>query len=213
MGAASAAGFRPAVHAIGDRANALALDAFEEIGCHGSIEHAQLLSIKDSPRFSELGVVASVQPEHALDDRDVAEVYWSGRTGGAFALKALLDAGAELALGSDAPVAPLDPWVTMAAAVGRTRDDRAPWHPEQRISALQALAASTRSFVAVGQPADLVVTDECPEDAAAHVLRTMPVAATLLAGRFTHSSHLNWWGYTPQKSEVTRESPTWVGPT
>jgi predicted amidohydrolase YtcJ len=188
METAAAAGFRPAVHAIGDRANTLALDAFEQVGCRGSIEHAQLLTADDVPRFAELGVVASVQPEHALDDRDVADHYWSGRTGSAFVLRSLLDSGATLALGSDAPVAPLDPWVTMAAAVGRTRDGREPWHPEQRISAREALAASVRSSVAPGQRADLVVTEINPVDATAEVLRTMPVAATLLGGRFTHTT-------------------------
>jgi len=188
MATASAAGFRPAVHAIGDKANTLALDAFEAIGCHGTIEHAQLLHQSDITRFAKLGVVASVQPEHALDDRDVADLYWAGRTGGAFMLRSLLDSGATLAFGSDAPVAPLDPWVTMAAAVGRTRDGRAPWHPEQRISAAEALAASVRSRVAVGEPADLVVTESNPVDADAESLRSMRVAATLLGGRFTFNA-------------------------
>jgi len=134
MRKATQAGIRPAVHAIGDHANGLALDAFEELGCTGSIEHAQLLTAPDIARFAKLGVVASVQPEHAMDDRDLADHYWDGRTERAFMLASLLNAGAELSLGSDAPVAPLDPWVTMAAAVGRTRDGREPWHAEQAIS-------------------------------------------------------------------------------
>jgi predicted amidohydrolase YtcJ len=180
------AGFRPAVHAIGDHANTMALDAFEEIGCRGSIEHAQLLTWSDLPRFAALGVTASVQPEHALDDRDVADHFWAGRTDRAFMLRSLLDAGARLALGSDAPVAPLDPWVAMAAAVGRTREGREPWHPEQSITAAEALAASVRTSVSVGQVADLVVTDLDPRSATAAQLRTMPVSATLLAGNFTH---------------------------
>jgi predicted amidohydrolase YtcJ len=177
------AGLTPAVHAIGDHANSLALDAFAELGSGGSIEHAQLLAEKDVPRFAALGVTASVQPDHALDDRDVAEHHWAGRTGRAFALRSLLDAGAELALGSDAPVSPLDPWATAAAAVTRTRGGREPWHPEQRITTAEALAASTRSTVAVGQPADLVLTETDP--LAADDLRAVSVAATLLAGGFT----------------------------
>jgi predicted amidohydrolase YtcJ len=128
-------------------------------------------------------VTASVQPDHALDDRDVAEHHWAGRTDRAFALRSLLDAGATLALGSDAPVSPLDPWATAAAAVTRTRGGREPWHPEQRISAAEALAASTRSTVAVGQPADLVLTETDP--LTADDLRAVSVAATLLAGGFT----------------------------
>ncbi len=90
---ATLAGFTPAVHAIGDAANALALDAFEEVGCRGRIEHAQLLSSADVSRFAALGIVASVQPEHALDDRDVADVHWAGRTDRAFVLAELLSAG------------------------------------------------------------------------------------------------------------------------
>lgn len=180
------AGIEPTVHAIGDHANSLALDVFEEVGCGGRIEHAQLVSAADIHRFRQLGVTASVQPEHAMDDRDVADHYWAGRTDRAFVLRSLLEAGAALALGSDAPVAPLDPWVTAAAAVTRSRDGREPWHPEQSITPDQAIAASTRSTLAVGHVADLVVTDRDPADSEA--LRTMPVAATVLAGAFTHRS-------------------------
>jgi predicted amidohydrolase YtcJ len=161
----AAAGIVPTVHAIGDHANAIALDA-----------------------FAELGVVASVQPDHALDDRDVAEHHWAGRTGRAFALRGLLDSGATLALGSDAPVSPLDPWVTIAAAVSRSRGDREPWHPEQRISTAEALSASTRTTVAVGQPADLIATDIDPLTAPVEGLRHQVVAATLLGGEFTHDT-------------------------
>ncbi|MBC7442326.1 MAG: amidohydrolase family protein [Ramlibacter sp.] len=186
---ATEAGIRPAVHAIGDHANSLALDAFERLGCRGSIEHAQLLAPADIARFARLGVVASVQPEHALDDRDVADRYWAGHTDRAFVLASLLRAGATLALGSDAPVAPLDPWVSLAAAVGRTRDDREPWHVEQAISRQAALAASARGRhrVAAGEVADLAVCETDPFSASLDDLRRMPVAATLLAGRFTHN--------------------------
>lgn len=186
MRRAAANGLLPAVHAIGDHANSLALDAFEAVGCRGSIEHAQLLVTTDYARFGELGVIASVQPEHAMDDRDVAEKFWAGRNDRAFALRSLLAAGATLALGSDAPVAPLDPWITMAAAVGRTRDDREPWHAEQSISIGEALAASVRTRIVVGQPADIAVLAIDPFRATLDELRRMPVSATLLAGRFTH---------------------------
>lgn len=180
------AGIEPDVHAIGDHANTLALDAFETLGIGGRMEHAQLLCESDFGRFAKLGVVASVQPEHAMDDRDVADLHWAGRTDRAFVLRSLLEAGAELVLGSDAPVAPFDPWVTIAAAVGRTRDGREPWHPEQTITVEQALAASTRNRVAVGEVADLVVVERDPFTSTPDELRSMPVAATLLAGRFTH---------------------------
>jgi len=186
MRRASAAGIEPAVHAIGDRANTIALDAFEAVGCRGRIEHAQFLSDADLPRFAALGVAASLQPDHAMDDRDVAEHYWPGRTSRAFPLRSLLDHGATLLLGSDAPVSPLDPWRTLAAAVGRARDGREPWHPEQAIGPADAIAASTRSTIALGQPADLVVVERDPLTATPDELRDMAVFATLLGGRFTH---------------------------
>ena len=176
------------MHAIGDHANSLVLDAFETVGCGGRVEHAQLLAARDIPRFAELGVEVSVQPEHLLDDRDVTDRYWPGRTHLAYAFRSLLDAGARLRFGSDAPVAPLDPWVTMAAAVSRTRGGREPWHPEQRITVAEALEASTRTTVDVGQPADLVVTEADPYAVDPDALRTMPVAATMLGGRFTHNA-------------------------
>lgn len=184
------AGIEAALHAIGDRTNGLVLDAFAATGARGRVEHAQLLSPHDVARFAELGIVASVQPEHAVDDRDVADRFWAGRTGRAFAYRTLLDAGVELALGSDAPVAPLDPWITIAAAVHRTRDDRPGWHPEQRIPLDVALAASSGPDgpVRVGRRADLVVTEADPHTAEAQTLRAMPVAATMLGGRWTHRS-------------------------
>ena len=190
---AKAAGFVPAVHAIGDAANRVALDAFERAGIRGRIEHAQFVRTEDFGRFGPLGVTASVQPVHALDDRDAAESNWGGRTHRAFPLRSLLDAGATLALGSDAPVAPLDPWAAMSAATTRSRQDgRVPWHPGECISRQQALAASARgrSRISVGEPADLVVLDADPLAAPDAVYAAMPVAATLVAGRFTYDGGL-----------------------
>ncbi|WP_308114516.1 amidohydrolase [Streptomyces sp. ISL-12] len=185
---ASSHGIDPAVHAIGDRANEMALDAFEAVRCHGRVEHGQLLAAEDIPRFAELGVTVGVQPTHAVDDRDVADRHWSGRTHRAYAFADLLRAGAVLELGSDAPVAPLDPWLTIASAVARTDGEREPFHPEQRIPVADALAGSTRGrrLIRVGDPADLVVTDADPFDADARTLREMPVHATMLAGAWTH---------------------------
>lgn len=191
MASAKAAGLESAIHAIGDRANSHVLDAFATTGSRGSVEHAQLLSSRDLARFAELGVTASVQPEHAMDDRDVAERYWVGRTDRAFTLRSILDAGGTLSLGSDAPVAPLDPWQAIASAVGRSRDGRAPWHPEQSITVAEALAASTRTGSAVvrgGEIADLVIVDRDPYTASPDELRSMPVAATILNGRDTYTS-------------------------
>lgn len=191
MSRATDAGLESAVHAIGDRANAVALQAFARTGAHGSIEHAQLLEDPDLARFAPLGVVASVQPEHALDDRDVADRYWAGRTRRAFPLRSLLDAGAVLSFGSDAPVAPLDPWLAIGAAVRRTRDERPRWHPEQEITVAEALAASMvrgrgGSTLRVGDSADLIVLADDPFTAEPRALRTMPVAATMVDGEWTH---------------------------
>ncbi|MCK6212734.1 amidohydrolase family protein [Georgenia sp. EYE_87] len=195
---ATAGGIEVAVHAIGDAAVAIALDAIEAAGARGSIEHAQLLAPDQPARFARLGVVASVQPAHLLDDRDVTERLWPGRAGQSFPLRSLLDAGARLALGSDAPVAPLDPWLAMAAAVHRSADERAPWHPEQHLTAAEALAASTNGYgtLRAGAPGDVVLLDADPlapaagapggtAAVAAH-LRSTRVSATFVAGRATH---------------------------
>ena len=183
------AGILPAVHAIGDRANAEVLDVFERLGLAGTIEHAQLVAREDFARFGRLGLVASVQPEHAMDDRDVADRYWEGRTDRSFAFASLHAAGAVLTLGSDAPVAPLDPWISLAAAVSRSRDGRDSWHPAERLPLDVALASSTRgATVAVGERADLVLVDADPAGVDAEQLRTMPVAATLLAVRTTFTA-------------------------
>jgi predicted amidohydrolase YtcJ len=190
------AGLRCAIHAIGDRANALALDAFEASGARGSVEHAQLLRPDDVARFAA--------PEHAMDDRDLTERLWPDLGGRAFPLRELREAGVRLTFGSDAPVAPLDPWAAIASAVTRSRDGRRPWHPEQRVDVRTALEASVDGrpvVLDVGGPADLAVLDGDPlalaagsgEDEGAEDavglsarLRELPVAGTLLAGRWTH---------------------------
>lgn len=184
-------GFVPAVHAIGDGANEVALNAFAAAGIRGRIEHAQFVRSRDFARFGALRLTASVQPAHALDDRDAADSNWAGRTDRAFPLRSLLAAGATLALGSDAPVAPLEPWTAMSAATTRARQDgRGPWHPEQALTRVEALTASTRGrgSIRVGDAADLAVLDGDPLTVPDSVFAAMPVAATLVAGRFTHRS-------------------------
>ncbi|SEE87256.1 amidohydrolase [Ruania alba] len=187
------AGLSTAVHAIGDAAVTAALDAYAASAAPApaltsTIEHAQLVHPDDLPRFAALGITASMQPEHAMDDRDIAEEYWPGRTQWAFPARSLLDAGASITLGSDAPVAPLDPWAAIGAAVTRTRDGREPWHPEQRITLAEALTASTatRGTVHEGDVADLVLVAQDPLRCDPSALRTMEVLGTLLGGRWTH---------------------------
>lgn len=185
-------GLTCAVHAIGDVANSHALDAFAVTGATGTIEHAQLVAHADIPRFARLGVAASVQPEHAIDDRDMTDSIWADQTAIPYPLRALADAGATLLFGSDAPVSPLDPWAAMAAAVHRTRDGRPAWRPEQSVDATTALAASTaegslaRATLAPGDVADLVVVDRDPLTADEPALRGTQALATFLEGRLTH---------------------------
>lgn len=186
MTKASSAGINSSIHAIGDDANTFALNAFEEVGCEGTIEHAQLLAWEDIQRFADIGVVASVQPEHAMDDRDVADVLWAGRTDRCFPFASMLKAGVKLAMGSDAPVAPLDPWLAIASAAERTRNGLPVWHPEQRIEPQAALDASARTRIAVGERADLCVVDIDPLGASVEELRQMPVSATFNGGRATY---------------------------
>ncbi|WOF24572.1 amidohydrolase family protein [Microbacterium betulae] len=189
---AAGAGIATTVHAIGDVANRHALDAFAAADVPGRIEHAQLVARSDLPRFARLGVSASVQPEHALDDRDLVERSWDAQTAVAYPLRELAEADATVLLGSDAPVAPLDPWISMAAAVFRARDGGEAWRPHQALDARTALAASTDggstggARILPGGRADLVLVAHDPLAASAERLRAMPVHATLLGGRITH---------------------------
>lgn len=183
---ATGAGLEVAVHAIGDRAVTAALDAFAATGATGSMEHAQLVRHADLVRFGRLGVRASVQPQHAVDDRDLVEHHWAEQTAIGYPLASLRVAGAELRFGSDAPVAPLDPWQALSAAVWRTDDDRPAWHAEERLTLEQALEASVRTSLRPGEVADIALIGRDPRIADAIELRTMPVEATLLGGRLTH---------------------------
>jgi len=190
MERAHAHGLEVATHAIGDLALREALKAYDESGALGSIEHAQLVRRADLARMAKLGLRASVQPAHLLDDRDVTEACWPDRAGRCFAFRWMLDAGVRMAFGSDAPVSPLDPWLAIAAAVHRSADEREAWHPEQALSPREALAASVdgRGSVRAGMPADLVLLDADPLDPTgtpaeqAARLREMPVAVTFVAG-------------------------------
>jgi len=183
---ATGSGFAAAIHAIGDRAVSYALDAVTATGARGTIEHAQLVRHADLARMARLGLAASIQPQHALDDRDLVDGYWGGQTSIGYPMASLLRAGVALRFGSDAPVAPLDPWHAIAAAVHRTDDARLPWHSEERLSVDEAIAASVRSTVRPGEAADLVICATDPQTASATALRGMPVAATLRGGYVTH---------------------------
>jgi predicted amidohydrolase YtcJ len=203
---AAHAGFPVAVHAIGDRANRRALDAFEATrdewrprGLRQRIEHAQLLAPEDVERFAELGVAASVQFSHAASDRDLADELWAGKTDGAYAFRSLIDSGALVANGSDAPVEELDPLFGIAAGITRTLDEREAWHPEQAVTVEQALHATCvapawltgdehrRGKLLPGYLADLVVLDRDPFDCPPGELGELEVVATMVGGRWAHN--------------------------
>jgi predicted amidohydrolase YtcJ len=203
---AARVGWPVAVHAIGDLANREALDAFEEtraawapLGLRQRIEHAQLLAPEDVGRFAAIGVAASVQFSHAPSDRDLADRFWGEKTAGAYAYRSLLDAGTVVANGSDAPIEELDPLAGIRAAVLRTLDDRAPWHPEQAVTVEEAFHATCvtpawlasdehrRGKLLPGFYADLVVLDRDPFELPPEELDAVQVVATMVGGRWTHN--------------------------
>lgn len=179
---ADRAGLQVMIHAIGDRANDLVLSMFEQVlREHGPrdrrfrIEHAQHLRPQDIPRFGHFNIIASMQPYHCADDGRWAEQRIGARRAQTtYAFRALLDAGATVAFGSDWPVAPLDPLQGIAAAVTRqTLDGRHPhgWVPSQKITVQEAVRAYTlgsawaeftdqvKGCIAPGKLADLVMLD------------------------------------------------------
>lgn len=203
---AARAGWPVAVHAIGDRANREALDAFEATrdewaprGLRQRIEHAQCLAPEEMPRFAALGVAASVQFSHAPSDRDLAERFWADRLDGAYAFRSLVESGAVVANGSDAPVEELDPLAGIRAGVLRTLDERPAWRPDQAVTVEQALAATTvapawltgderrRGKLLPGFLADLVVLSRDPLGCPPDELESVEVVATMVGGRWTHN--------------------------
>jgi len=149
-------GFDIACHAIGDRAVATVLDAFERAlevnGDRGSprrhrIEHAQVVREADMARFAALGIIASIQPSHAIDDmRWAEERIGRERSAGSYRVGSLMEAGAEVAFGTDWFVEPLDPRVTLYAAVTREYPEGGPeggWFPKEKISLEEAITAYT----------------------------------------------------------------------
>ncbi|HET9461873.1 MAG TPA: amidohydrolase [Gaiellaceae bacterium] len=204
--AGARAGWPVGVHAIGDRANREALDAFEStrdewapLGLRQRIEHAQCLAPEDVRRFAALGVACSVQFSHAPSDRDLADRFWADRSENAYAFGSLWESGALVANGSDAPVEELDPLAGIRAGVLRTIDERPAWHPEQRLTVEEAFLASTvnpawltgderrRGKLLPGYLADLVVLPRDPLECPPDELETVEVVATMVGGRWVHN--------------------------
>ncbi|MCS6828314.1 MAG: amidohydrolase [Caldilinea sp.] len=206
-------GFPISVHAIGDRANRVVLDIFEEMAAGAPtlriphrIEHVQIIDPTDLPRLGKLGITASVQPIHALDDMDAADRFLGKRSAHMYNFRSLFESGALVAFGSDAPVADPNPFLGLHAAVVRQRVERLhspPWHPEERISLEQAIFAYTQGAaqaagwqdvigsIAPGKRGDLMVVDRnlfalSPEEINAGAIAAASVVMTIFDGRVVY---------------------------
>jgi predicted amidohydrolase YtcJ len=210
IGAADSAGLQVVVHAIGERANGLLLSIYDSVArAHGKrdrrfrVEHAQHLRREDIPRFARLGVIASMQPYHAIDDGRWAEKrIGPERIKTTYAFRSLLDRGVVLAFGSDWTVAPIEPLLGIYAAVTRrTLDGKNPdgWVPQEKISVEEALRAYTagnaygvfaedrRGKLAPGYLADLVLIDRDLTRIPAEEIEQAAIKATVLGGRVVYA--------------------------
>jgi predicted amidohydrolase YtcJ len=207
---AAQGGVGMAIHAIGDRAVKTALDGIEAGRQAGTLhaqrirlEHVQLARIEDLQRMARLGVVASVQPFHAVVDRYTAERYWGDRYRRAYAYNTMRELGIPVALGSDTPVDTCDPLRILHAAINRYDDrtpDAGPWLPDQALTLQQALHAYTagaayaggqernQGSLAPGKLADIVVLAEDPFAVPQQRIAGAQVAATLIGGELVHGA-------------------------
>jgi predicted amidohydrolase YtcJ len=206
---ADALGLQVAVHAIGDKANRIILDIFERVIAENGerdrrwrVEHAQHLHPEDIARFGRLGILASVQPYHVIDDGRWAEIKIGPRRARTtYAFRSLLESGARLVCGSDWTVAPLDPLAGIHAAVTRsTLDGKHPWGwvPEEKISLEEAIEGYTlnaaysefaedrKGSITPGKLADLVVIDRNLFDIEAGEIAGARVQMTVVGGRIVY---------------------------
>jgi hypothetical protein len=207
VGEAAAAGFSVAIHAIGDAAvrnslDAIAAhrDALAKLAIPPRIEHAQVVTDMDVPRFARLGVAASMQPQHAFSDAPYARRAWGARCRLAYAWRTLFEAGASLAFGSDAPVEPPRAALGLACAVARLTADGQPFEPGQALPLDQALMAYTSgaarlaagrlgaSTLEAGEPADLVIWDRDLHGTPPAELAAARPRFTVLAGEIVYDS-------------------------
>ncbi len=206
---AARGGFALTVHAIGDRANHEVINVFEHllkeygprIRQRYRVEHVQVAQAGDLARLGALGIVASMQPLHATSDGPVAERLWGhARSAGAYAWRSVLDVGATLACGSDAPIESLNPWTGIHAAATRRRVDGWPgvdgWFPEQRLTIAEALRGYSRGAASAGgmtglthgltpgSLADVAVLDQDPFTVDPANLPTITSVATMVGGQW-----------------------------
>jgi hypothetical protein len=208
--AADRAGLQLSIHAIGDSANSLTLDLFEKITKSNPswdrrfrIEHAQHIHPKDFARFAKLGVIASVQPYHAIDDGRWAEKrIGHDRCKTTYPFRTFLDNGVKMCFGSDWTVAPLNPILGIYAAVTRRTIDGANpngWFPEQRITVKEAIEAYTincayavfeeneKGSIVAGKMADLVVLTDDILSIDPVKIETVGVDMTVVDGKIVHT--------------------------
>jgi len=197
-------GFPISVHAIGDRANRVCLDIFAELASAGlqpptphRIEHVQMIHPDDVPRLAQLGITASVQPTHLIDDMDTADLLLGARGQHTYPFRTLLESGALLALGSDAPVADPNPFLGIHAARYRQRPTRmtdGAWYPHQCLTLEQAIygytlgaarAAGWQTIIGSitpGKCADLIVLDRNLFTLAEHGVRGAKMRGAKMRG-------------------------------
>ncbi len=203
---ADAAGLQICTHAIGDQGISMILDLYSEVEtAHGPadrrfrIEHAQHMAAKDFDRFAKLKVIASVQPYHAIDDGRWAEKrIGHDRASRTYAFRTFLDRSVRLAFGTDWNVAPLNPMLTVYAAVTRaTLDGKNPngWFPEQKLTLPEALEAYTmgsayaefqeneKGSISPGKLADMVLLSDDLFSIPPAQIRNVKVLKTILGGK------------------------------
>jgi predicted amidohydrolase YtcJ len=212
VSAAAELGMSIAIHAIGDRAAHVALNSFEQAQRHLDeiqttkaprlryrLEHVQLITPEDLERMRRLGVIASVQPYHAVADRDIAERYWGKRHRRAYAYRTMQQLGIPLALGSDAPVETFNPLDILFAATTRnepvTAQQRPPWLPDQALPVAQAIwdytmgaayagaEEDSKGSLTVGKLGDAVVLREDILQVPQEKMNENGVQATILGGK------------------------------
>ena len=200
---AAAGGLASTIHAIGDAAIRMTLDALEaapasELSIPHRIEHLQCVHPDDLPRAARAGIVASMQPSHLLTDRPLIDAAWGPRRArGTFAFRSLLDVGTVLAFGSDAPVEAADPREGFYAAMARRDrwgEPEAGWHPEERLTGAEVLEAYTvgpahaagdshrRGRLAPGYDADFAAWDIDLVEADSDRLLDAGTVVTVVAG-------------------------------
>jgi predicted amidohydrolase YtcJ len=211
---ADEAGLQLCIHAIGDQGISMILDIYADVEkAHGPadrrfrIEHAQHMAAKDFERFHELQVIASVQPFHAIDDGRWAESrIGHDRASRTYAFRTFLDHGVRLALGTDWTVAPLNPLLTVYAAVTRqTLDGKNPggWFPEQKLTVAEAIEAYTmgsayaefqekeKGSITPGKLADLVILSEDLFSIDPTKIRDVRALKTIVGGRLVWDADTN----------------------